>query len=88
MNRNIIEKLIPDVHTDFEHNALNVYVSYENIDKLTERLRDCDKALIDAVLWQEKIGYTEDQVKDICGDFIIVIEKATVKSWKEIKELL
>lgn len=47
------------------------------------------ETLIDAVLWQEKIGYTKEQVYDICGDFIKIIEKACwPKSWEEIKRII
>lgn len=77
----ILDKLIPDVQTDFEHNSLNVYVSCEALQKQTEDLRQTVEALI------------EDEVnRNILGEWIparrILIQKATGKSWEEVKELL
>ena len=78
-----MSKLIPDIKTDYEHNSLNVYVSYEQLQKQTEQLNKLADNLYQTITEYKALGWgTSDEQMT---RWIELIEEITGMTLDEIK---
>lgn len=84
-----LKELVPDIEYGaaiYHDDCWTTDIDPELFIKQIENLRKAVKVMTDTIEFQKRIGYTEDQVKDICGDFIECVEQITGIPYSELGE--